>query len=189
MTRTLVAAVAAAALVLLAGAPRRAAACWVALRWRDPRRRLHAAARAELPDLLDLLTLAVGAGRTVVLAIAAVAPRAPPAWRPALDCVLAQVDAGRRLGDALDSMVDAVGDVARPLASTLAATDRYGTPLLPALERLALEARFERRQAVEQASRRLSVLVLFPLTFCTLPALGTLTLVPAVAGAFDALRR
>lgn len=157
-------------------------------RGRRARRRDAAAVVAELPDVVDLFALAVGAGRNVALALAAVASRAPPAWQPALEHATERVSSGDRLGDALAGLTTALGEAARPLATALAASARYGTPLLPALERLAIDARSERRRRAEEAARRLPITLLFPLVLCVLPAFGLLTLAPALAGALRTLR-
>jgi tight adherence protein C len=158
------------------------------VRGRRARRREAAAVVAELPDVVDLFALAVGAGRNVALALAAVASRAPPAWQPALLAAAGRVSSGGRLGDALAGLTAALGEAARPLATALAASARYGTPLLPALERIAIDARSERRRRAEEAARRLPVTLLFPLVLCVLPAFGLLTLAPALAGALRTLR-
>jgi tight adherence protein C len=158
------------------------------VRRRRARKRDAAAVVAELPDVVDLFALAVGAGRTGTRALAAVASRAPPAWRPALEHATGRVSSGDRLGDALAGLTTALGEAARPLATALAASARYGTPLLPALERLAIDARSERRRRAEEAARRLPITLLFPLVLCVLPAFGLLTLAPSLAGALRTLR-
>jgi len=165
-------------------------------RWRPrPRPQRRRAARAdadavgrELPDVVDLFALAAGAGLNVTLALSAVASRSPPRWQPALRAAVDRVAAGHRLGDVLADLPHALGEDARPLATALAASARYGTPLLPALERLAVDARADRRRRAEEAARRLPITLLFPLVLCVLPAFGLLTLAPALAGALRTLR-
>ncbi len=70
----------------------------------------------------------------------------------------------------------------------LVASERYGSPLGPALERLADEARRQRRQRAEEAARKIPVKLLFPLVSCTLPAFALLTVAPLIAGAIRSLR-
>jgi tight adherence protein C len=70
----------------------------------------------------------------------------------------------------------------------LVGAERYGTPLLPGLDRLAVDARLDRRRRAEEAARRVPVKLLFPLVLCVLPAFGLLTMTPLLAGALDALR-
>jgi len=146
------------------------------------------AVERDLPDLVDLLALAVAGGLSVPAAIPLVAPVAPASLRPALDEVVAAVAAGRPADEAVAAVGHRWGAAARPLVHALVDHLRYGTPVLPPLERVALEARARRRRAAETRARRLPVLLLFPLVLCTLPAFGLLTVAPLVAGTFDSLR-
>jgi tight adherence protein C len=138
--------------------------------------------------VIDLFALAAGSGLNLRLALSAVASRSPPAWVEALRDAEAGVDRGIGVADALDRLPGAVGDHAHPLVSVLVSSERYGTALLPALERLAVEARFDRRRRAEEAARRVPVKLLFPLVLCILPAFGALTVAPLLAGALGSLR-
>ena len=152
-----------------------------AARERDP-------VAAETADVTDLFVLALGAGLNLRLAVDAVAERAPASWAPALSRVVERVSRGQRVSDALDAVPDELGGAARTLVRALTGAERYGSPLLPMLERLALDARLDRRRRAEEAARRVPVKLLFPLVLCVLPAFGLLTLAPLLAGAVDALR-
>jgi Flp pilus assembly protein TadB len=143
---------------------------------------------AQQADVIDLFVLALGAGLNLRLALTAVARRAPSAWAPALADVVDQVERGMRAGDALDALPQVLGESARPLVRVLAGAERYGTPLLPALDRLALDARLDRRRRAEEAARRVPVKLLLPLVLCVLPAFGLLTVAPLLAGALESLR-
>lgn len=151
-------------------------------------RRLDAALLGELPEVVDLFVLAVGAGLTVSLAVPAVARHHRGLLGDALADVARQVRLGRRLGDALAALPESVGERARPLSTVLVSSERYGVALLPALERLAAESRLERRRAAEATARRVPVKLLFPLVLCTLPAFALLTVVPLLAGSLRSLR-
>lgn len=170
--------------------PAVAAAAWLVPRHRargTERRRLRAV-EAGLPDLVDLLVLAVGAGCNVSLALAAAGRRGTGPLAIEVRRVTAQVDRGRRLADALDNLPATAGEPVRPLAAVLAACERYGTPALPALERLAGDVRLQRQRRAEAAARRVPVTLLFPLVLCILPAFALLTVAPLVAGALRELR-
>ena len=143
---------------------------------------------AETADTIDLFVLALGAGLNLRLAVAAVARRAPPRWSDALQRVVERVDRGQRVSDALDAVPDDLGPATRPMVRALTGAERYGTPLLPTLERLAVDARLDRRRRAEESARRVPVKLLFPLVLCVLPAFGMLTVAPLLAGAVDALR-
>jgi tight adherence protein C len=142
----------------------------------------------SLPEAVDLLALAVGAGLTVPLAAAAVGRRGTGPVAGGLARVAAEAANGRRCSDALDDLPTHLGEPVRPLVNVLVAADRYGAPLGPSLERLALEVRDDRRRRAEEAARRVPVKLLFPLVCCVLPAFALLTVVPMLAGAFGALR-
>jgi tight adherence protein C len=152
------------------------------------RRRTTATSARELADVIDLFALAIASGRNLRLAIVAVASRAPPSWVDPLKMVVARIDRGISVADALDDLPAATGDHAHPLVTVLVSSERYGTTLLPALDRLAGEARLDRRRRAEEAARRVPVKLLFPLVLCILPAFGALTVAPLLAGALGSLR-
>jgi tight adherence protein C len=158
-------------------------------RWRAraDRRRRSAQVVAELPELVDLFTLAIGAGLTVPLAVEAVSRRSNGPTGSALAAAAGRARLGQPLPDALGQVVAEIGEPARALVGALASTERYGTPLLPELARVGAEARLIRRRASEVAARRLPVQLLFPLVLCTLPAFALLAVAPLLASAFDTL--
>ena len=144
-----------------------------------------------MPDAIDLLVVAVQAGMTIPLAVAAVARRTDGPLGDGLDAVVADVALGRRTADALDDLparIGAEGEAVRPLVATLVSAERYGAPLAATLDRLADDARRQRRRRAEERARRLPVKLLFPLVCCILPAFGLLTVAPLVASAVRSLR-
>ncbi len=182
---------AAGALVVMApAAPGVGVVVWAlpALGERRRRKRRRALLLRDLPEVADLLVLAVGAGLTVPLAVAAVSRRAPGPLAAELARVMEEVGLGRRLSDALADVPSRVGEEVRPLIAALVASDRYGAPLLDGLIRLSGELGADRRRRAEEAARRVPVKLLFPLVFCTLPAFALLTVAPLLAGALRALR-
>jgi tight adherence protein C len=142
----------------------------------------------ELADVIDLFALAIASGLNLRLAVVAVASRAPPSWVVPLGAVVSRIERGIGVADALDQVPDMTGEHAHPLVSALVSSERYGTALLPALDRLAGEARLDRRRRAEETARRLPVKLLFPLVLCILPAFGALTVAPLLAGALGSLR-
>ncbi len=158
------------------------------LRARRRHRQRLAAIAGDLPDVVDLLVLAVGAGLTVRLAVGAVARRSPGPLAAELARAGHDADLGRRLADALDDIPGRAGEATRPLVAALIASERYGAPLSTSLERLAHEVRADRRRRAEEAARKVPVKLLFPLVSCTLPAFGLLTVAPLIASAVRSLR-
>jgi len=152
------------------------------------RRRTATEARLhdQLPDVVDLLTLTAGAGLPVGAALVALGDRPGGPLGAALARAGAHVRHGGGTAEAL-ALLSAAGPGVRPLVDALAQHDRYGSPLLPALERVAIEARARRRRRAEEAARRLPVTLLVPLVLTTFPAFVLLTVVPLLAGSLGSL--
>ena len=144
--------------------------------------------RRGLPEVVDLFVVGIGAGLNVPLALRAIGPLCPTPFDDALQHAVAQTELGVRTADALEAMPSRLGETVRPLSSALIASERYGVPLTASLERLADEVRRDRRRHAEAAARRVPVKLLFPLVFCSLPALALLSVAPLIAGALRALR-
>ena len=149
--------------------------------------RRAAAVQRELPEVIDLLSVALGGGGSVHAAVATVASRPIGPVSERLAVAMAQVDAGDRLADALQRVVPDLGPPVRPLVRTLTGAEHYGTSIEATLQRLAAEARAQRRRAAELRARRVPVRLLGPLVLGVLPAFVLLTVVPTVARTLNGL--
>lgn len=159
-------------------------------RWQTIRqqRRHRAAVITQLPDVIDLLRLTVAAGLPVSGAVTAIGARPGGPVGAGLAAVSRQLATGASTATALPMLVASCGAPVRPLVDTLIDHDRYGTPLSPALDRVSIEARLQRRRHAEEAARKLPVKLLFPLVFTTLPACALLTVVPLLVASLSALQ-
>jgi tight adherence protein C len=162
--------------------------------WAWARRRRHRSEREHrravartLPDAVDLLALCTRAGVALPIAHGLVAPRLETPIGPALAAAAAEAAAGRSRADALTDALGPLGDRAATLAHVLAEHLRYGVPLEPALDRLGVELRADRRRQAEEDARRVPVRLLGPLVACVLPAFALLTVVPLLAASLRAL--
>jgi Flp pilus assembly protein TadB len=156
------------------------------LRRRDQRARAAAVER-DVSDVVALIGLAVGAGANLRGALDAAAAHAEGPVAEALRTAVHTTRRGGRLADALENLPVQLGETVRPLVSALVSCDRYGAPLGPTLDRLALDVRTAAHQRAEAAARRLPVRLLFPLVSCILPAFALLTVAPLIAGSFRGL--
>jgi tight adherence protein C len=156
----------------------------------DARRRLRqrdAAIVDQLPDVIDLLRLTTHAGLPVGAAMAGIGARPGGPVGAALAEAGGLLSRGATTSELLAALLTTCGPAIRPLVDALADHDRYGTPLGPVLDRVAIDSRLRRRRAAEEAARKLPVTLLFPLVLTTLPAFALLTIVPLLVGSFSSL--
>jgi tight adherence protein C len=126
---------------------------------------------SALASLLDAVVVGLESGMTFEQALRALVERAPAvgrlseARRLLADLALGQ---GPRRAFAAFS---AAGPAEARVAALIASSMRFGAPLADLLVIQADALRDADRRRAEAAARRLPVLMLFPLTFCVLPAL------------------
>ncbi len=150
-------------------------------------RRAERAARAALPDLIELVIIGIRAGLTPAAAFTMSTQHAAPELAPCMEAVVHQMQRGRRLSDALDVMPDFLGPDALLFTDSLVTADRYGLPLGPMLDQLGAEVRADRSRHAQQQARTLPVKLSFPLVICTLPSFVLLAIAPAVLGAVSTI--
>lgn len=150
-------------------------------------RRARTAARAALPDLIELVVIGVRAGLTPTAALSMAAEHSPQALAPAVGDVVLMMHRGYRLADALDAMPAWLGQHAAYFTDALITADRYGLPLGPVLDQLGADVRADRSRQSQQHARTLPVKLSFPLVVCTLPSFVLLAIAPAVLGAISTI--
>jgi Flp pilus assembly protein TadB len=146
---------------------------------RRARKRHDAAVLQELPVVIDLLAVAVGAGCTPYAALDVAATWCPPRLRVALDEVTRACSLGESFHGALRTAAQRTPALA-PVTDALDAAARLGAPIAPTLARLASDTRADLRRAAEARARTVPVRLLFPLVFLVLPAFGLLTVAPVL---------
>jgi Flp pilus assembly protein TadB len=115
-------------------------------------------------ETIDLVAVAMAGGLSPPAALQTVAAVAPPPTRQALASVSRRLSAGWT-AEAAFAGTGLVG-----LGDVLATVERWGAPSGPVLGRLAADIRAEIRAAVEEASERVELHLVFPTTLLTLPA-------------------
>ncbi len=147
----------------------------------------HEQIARQLPTVVDLFRLCIGAGMNVPMALRAVSGRVVDPLGPLLRAAATSCDKGMRTADALQQLCEASKNQVRPLIDALLASERYGAPVSVSLEQLSAEHRLHQDRKAEQTAKKLSVQLLFPLAGCVLPAFALLTVVPLLAGSFSTL--
>ena len=160
----------------------------IASRQRARRRESLWQTERHLPEVIDVLGLVVGAGRTTVSALSDIGPRVAEPFRSELAAVVRRTAAGEPFVASVRRLRDSLGPSVSSIVHAITAAETDGVPLQPALQRAADEAHRRRRVRAEEAARRVPVLMLFPLVLCILPAFCLLTVVPLLVGTVDDLR-
>jgi len=147
---------------------------WAERAARRRRRRLIAA----LPDALDLLAIGSAAGRGPVACFAEIAAAGSGPLADELRAVVAEVECGRPLAEALAALRGRVpgGEVAT-LCASIERSRRLGSPLADQLRRQAASLRRDQRRATEEHAARAApkiqlvvALILVPSVLLTIAA-------------------
>jgi pilus assembly protein TadC len=135
----------------------------------------------ELPLALDLLSACLAGGAVSLDAVRAVAAALGGPCGERLALVAARLEVGSPAAEAWASL----GSDRGPAGAAARAMSRAavgGAPVAAAVQRVADDARRERRAASERKARRAGVLAVGPLGLCFLPAFLLIGVVPAVIG-------
>jgi len=147
---------------------------------------------SELPDAIDLFTLAMDAGLSLDASLHRIAIDLPVRSRILGDELLALSLALRSgLGRA-----EALADMAwrcnakslESLASLVAQAERLGTPMINAAKALAQSMRQQCEFDAEERAGQIAVKLVMPLVLCMLPALFVVLLGPALLQVSDVLK-
>jgi tight adherence protein C len=147
--------------------------------------------RLALPDLLDLLVVAVEAGLGLDQAIQHCSRELEFA-HPELSEEMAQVNfemrAGKRRADSLKNLSDRTGEAEiRKLVAILVQTDRFGTSMAESLRNHSDDLRVRRRQEAEERAAKVGVKLVFPIFFFILPTMLVVSAGPGLLQVFKNL--
>ncbi len=149
--------------------------------------------RQAVPVALDLLVLSIEAGQSLNQALIDASAELRDSY-PDLSAELAQVHlelrAGKSRADALRQLGERSPEPElRKLAGLLAVADRFGTSLAPALRTHALYLRRRMRQQAQEAARKVSLKLVFPVFFLIFPSVLLVTLGPAILKMMEEFRK
>lgn len=147
--------------------------------------------RLALPDLLDLLVVAVEAGLGLDQAIQHCARELEFAHQELAE-EMAQVNfemrAGKRRSDALKNLADRTGETEiRKLVAILVQTDRFGTSMAESLRNHSDDLRVRRRQEAEERAAKIGVKLVFPIFLFILPSMLIVSAGPGLLQVFKNL--
>lgn len=137
---------------------------------------------SELPAILELLTLSIGAGESPVAAIARISERAHGVIASEFSKVIKEIESGKAFAKSLDDMslrLDSFS-IHRFVDALIISIDR-GTPLVETLSSQAIESRaFERSLIINQAAKA-EVTMMIPVVFLILPISILFALFPSLS--------
>jgi tight adherence protein C len=136
---------------------------------------------AELPDVLDMLTICVEAGLGFDAALGQVARNTKGPLAAEFSRMLQEMQIGKSRSEALRSMADrtTVPEL-RAFVSALTQSAELGIPVAQVLREQSKEMRVRRRQRAEEQAQKVPVKITFPLILCLLPALLVMIVGPGV---------
>ena len=147
--------------------------------------------RRALPDTIDLMVLCVEAGQSLDQALVDASvemKRTCPDLSTELALTHLELRAGTSRADALRHLAERNPEPElRKLVQLLIQSDRFGTSLAPALRVHAKYLRIRFRQQAEEAARKISVKLLFPIFFLIFPCMLMVTAGPALLQIFTQL--
>jgi tight adherence protein C len=140
--------------------------------------------RKGVPDMVDLLVICMDAGLGLDQALLRVGQELG-FTHPDINQEIVQLTLEQRAGkprmEAWQSMADRtqIEDIAS-FVNMLVQTDRFGTPILAALNRLSNDIRLKRRQHAEEMAAKTKIKILFPLVLFIFPCIFIVLLAPAL---------
>ncbi len=135
----------------------------------------------DLPDVLDLMTIAVTAGLGLEQAMQVSCAHFDSAVSNELRLTLREMELGLSRHDALENLKlrTDIDDLVT-FAVVLSQADALGLPIGRVLQAQADEMRDKRRQRARERAAKVPVKILFPLALCFLPAIMIVVLGPLV---------
>lgn len=135
-----------------------------------------------LPEVIDLLSLCIGAGLEFLLALNKVATLPRFKGEPLIDelsLALQEIKLGRRRAEALRALATRVNlPELSSFIRTVVQADRMGTPIAEALGRHSEDLRLQRFMRAERAALQAPIKILVPLIFCIMPCVALLVGAP-----------
>jgi tight adherence protein C len=147
---------------------------------------------AGVPDALDMLVICADAGLALEAGLARVAQEMTM-LNPALAQELTQTSRELQIGSDMRRAMEFLGqrtglDTLKRLATTLAQSLQYGTPLTQALRTLSAELRQEALVKFEERAGRLPTLMTIPMILFILPCVFLIVAGPAIINVLATLR-
>ena len=142
----------------------------------------------EIPELVDLLLVAVEGGMAFSAAIRATSRRVDGPLGEELLLFMQQQSLGASTTEALQNFLDRCDtEAVRSFVLTMVQGERLGVSIGQLMRTLAEDMRKHRRSTAEEKAQKMPIKILFPLVFLILPAMFIVVLTPAIANLVQGL--
>jgi tight adherence protein C len=136
---------------------------------------------SEFPAIIEMLTLAIGAGETPLNAFARISERSSCKLTQEFSKVVAQVRLGKPFHEALDGMArNLKSDSIRRFIDALVMAMLRGAPIVEVLHRHVAEARINHRNLVMDKAGKAETTMMIPIVFLILPISVLFALWPSI---------
>lgn len=145
-------------------------------------RRRKAEIESEFPAIIEILTLAIGAGESPASALRRISNRAHGHFARSIRELVREVEEGRSLISALDAMGRSIdSETIRRFTDSLVISMSRGNSMIETLEHAVEESRNQSRVALIEAASKSEVSMLIPVVFLILPVSILFALYPSLA--------
>jgi tight adherence protein C len=145
-------------------------------------RRRKAEIESEFPAIIEILTLAIGAGESPASALKRISSRAQGHFAQSIRTLVVEVEQGRSLISALDSMGKSIeSESIRRFTDSLVVSISRGSSMIETLEHAVEESRNQSRVTLIEAASKSEVSMLIPVVFLILPISILFALYPSLA--------
>ena len=135
-----------------------------------------------MPEVIDLLSLCIGAGLDFLVALNKVVALAKFKREPLIEelsVALQEIKLGKRRGEALRALSKRLNITElSSFLRTVIQADRMGTPISEALARHSEDLRLQRFLRAERAALQAPIKILVPLIFCIMPCVALIVGAP-----------